>query len=154
MLKRFHVSIESLTLCLAGVGFVWSFANLFINRYLSQKYYPGKTLLICLSIQSVCLFALSLPLSIPVFLLFFYPAALCAALNWTNAIATVSIRASSEMQGSILGVNQSMTSIAAMLSPAIGGIIIGWSEYGIFIVTGLCGVLASVFLYVNKLYQK
>ena len=154
MFKRFHLSVEKLTICLAGVGLIWSFANLLINRYLCKRYYPGKTLLICLSIQSVCLFALSLPLSSSVFLLLFYPAAFCAALNWTNAVATVSLKAPSDMQGSILGVNQSMTSVAAMLGPALGGIIVGWSEHWIFIMTGLFSLLAFVFLFINKLYRK
>ncbi len=153
LIKLFQFSPNQITLSLMGVGLTWALANLSINPYLSKRFYSAKILLVCLLIQTACLFFLSIASNADLFFSFFYPAAICAALSWTNGIATVSIKASPDMQGSILGINQSMSSIAAMAGPSLGGIIAGFGDRFLFLFTAICSLTALSLLYKNKIYN-
>ncbi len=153
LIKRFAVSTHHITFALMAVGLTWSLSNLWINRYLSRRVYPAKTFLISLLILSGCSFFMGAPLQLTLFLSFFFPSVLCASLCWTNGLATVSLKASSELQGSILGINQSMNSIAAMAGPAIGGILVAFGDQTIFLFAGLCSLIAFTLLYKNKIYH-
>jgi DHA1 family tetracycline resistance protein-like MFS transporter len=153
LIKFFQFSSNQITLSLMGVGLTWTIANLLINRHLSKRVYPAKTLLVCLFFQTACLLFLSITSNSVLFFCLFYPASIVASLCWTNGIALVSIKASSEMQGSILGINQSMSSIAAMAGPSLGGIIAGFGDRLLFIFTGICSLIAFSLLYRNKLYK-
>lgn len=153
LIKIFQFSSNQITVSLMGVGLTWTIANLWINRYLSKRFYPAKTLLFCLLFLTICLFILSVASNSNLFFSIFYPAAIFASLCWTNGIATVSIKASSDMQGSILGINQSMSSIAAMAGPSLGGIIAGFGDRFLFLFTGMCSLIAFSLLYKNKLYK-
>jgi DHA1 family tetracycline resistance protein-like MFS transporter len=153
LLKIFQIPGEDTTWSLVAIGTIWSLSNLCLNRFLSKRFYAAKTLLICLLIQGAFLLFLSTTSQFSLFLGFFFCSAICASLNWTNGLATVSIKASPDMQGSILGVNQSLSAIAAMSGPAIGGVIAGISDHLIFLFTSLCCFLAFSLLYKKKLYR-
>ncbi|MBS0652915.1 MAG: MFS transporter [Verrucomicrobia bacterium] len=153
LIKIFQFSSNQITVSLMGVGLTWTIANLWINRYLSKRVYPAKTLLVCLLLLTICLFILCVASNSHLFFSIFYPAAIFASLCWTNGIATVSIKASSDMQGSILGINQSMSSIAAMAGPSLGGIIAGFGDRFLFLFTGICSLIAFSLLYKNKIYK-
>ncbi len=153
LIKTFHYGTGEITLSLMAIGMTWSISNLWVNRYLSNRFYPAKTLLISLAVLSACLLLLSLSLAPALFFSVFYPATLCASLCWTNGLATVSLKASCDMQGSILGINQSITSIAAMLGPAIGGILVGLGNHTLFLFTGVCSLTALMLLYKTKIYR-
>ena len=152
LIKIFGIPNEEITWSLVMIGTIWSLSNLCLNRYLSKRFYSAKTLLICLLIQGSFLLFLSTTGNLYLFLGFFFSSAICASLNWTNGLATVSIKASPEMQGSILGVNQSLSAIAAMSGPAIGGVLAGVGNHLIFLFTGTCCFLAFTLLYKKKLY--
>jgi MFS transporter, DHA1 family, tetracycline resistance protein len=151
--KHFDLQIGDITICLIVVGALWSLSNLFINRELAKKYFPGKTLLgslFILSLLLLCLLFSHAPLS---FLMFFFPAVCCASLCWTNGLATISLKAPEAIQGSILGINQSMSSIAAMLSPIIGGVLAGINAHAVYLFAGLATLFAFCILVTSKAYS-
>jgi DHA1 family tetracycline resistance protein-like MFS transporter len=47
-------------------------------------------------------------------------------LTSPNITATVSNLAGSDIQGEILGINQSVSAFAQLLPPLIGGVLVGW----------------------------
>ena len=55
LIRTFHYGTKQITIGLMAVGMMWSLSNLLVNRYLSKRFYPAKTLLIGLLIQSACL---------------------------------------------------------------------------------------------------
>lgn len=153
LLKHFDFQIGDITICLIVVGALWSLTNLFINRELAKKYFPGKTLLVSLFIISLLLLSLLFSHASLSFLILFFPAVCCASLCWTNGLATISLKAPEAIQGSILGINQSVSSIAAMLSPIIGGILAGINEHAVYLFAGLATLFAFSILITSKAYH-
>ena len=153
LLIHWQFQPQEITFCLIAIGAVWSLSNFFINRQLAKYFFPGKTLL--LGLISLFLLLLMIPFSnTPLtFLFLFLAAACCASLCWTNGIATISLKAPSAIQGSILGINQSMTSIAAILSPILGGILIALSQQAIYIFDGIITLISFSILLIYKAYE-
>jgi MFS transporter, DHA1 family, tetracycline resistance protein len=153
LLESFKFESGQITAALIGASLIWSLANFFINRKLAQSYFPGIILLSSLPILSFFLF-FSVFSTGPVSFLFMFMAAACfASFCWTNGIATISLKAPLSIQGSILGINQSMTSIAAMLSPIIGGFLAGFGKYAIYSFGGIACFIAFIILKRSKAYE-
>jgi len=133
------------TKILFGIGLIWSLANFLVQRLLIRFFHFQKILLFCL-ISLSCLLALTLlPLPFPLFLILIFLGVFCAALSWTNTLTLLSLNASKNIQGSLLGVNQSIGSIASMLGPLLCGIIAGYSIHLVFLFTALA-VLSAFFI--------
>jgi MFS transporter, DHA1 family, tetracycline resistance protein len=150
----FKFQTGGVTLCLMAIGAIWSLTNLFINRQLAKWFFPGRTLLICLLLISLLLLVLLFSNTPIAFFSLFFPAVCCASLCWTNGVATISLKAPSSIQGSILGINQSMNSIAAMLSPLIGGILVSINKHAIYVFGGLVTLFAFSLLMRYKAYDQ
>lgn len=154
LLFDFQFQILGVTLCLMAIGAIWSLTNIFINRTLAKWFFPGRTLLCCLLLISVLLLFLIFSKSPAMFLSLFFLAASCASLCWTNGVATVSLKAPASIQGSILGINQSMNSIAAMLSPMIGGLLMALNKHVLYLFGGTITLLAFGLLMSYKAYDE
>ena len=146
MFEHFLVSFQRIPFLFMGIGLIWALSNLIINPLVSKIFPPQKSFYLFLFGLSLFLFLTLFPLSLSFFLIFFLLAVVCSALCWTNGLATVSINASSSLQGSTLGLNQSVSAIASILGPVIGGIIAGINTSYIFVFTGICSLSAAVFL--------
>jgi DHA1 family tetracycline resistance protein-like MFS transporter len=154
LLLDFKFQILGVTLSLMGIGASWSLTNMFINRMLAKKFFPGRTLLCCLILISVLLLFLLFAKTPAAFLCLFFLAACCASLCWTNGVATVSLKAPASIQGSILGINQSINSVAAMLSPTIGGLLMAINEHAVYLFGGAITLLAFCLLMSYKAYDE
>lgn len=152
LLEQYKFHIGQITACLMGVGAGWSLSNMIVNRKLAKLYFPGQTLLACLLLLSLLLLFTLMTRGPASFLFLFFASACCASLCWTNGIATISLKAPLAIQGSILGINQSMTSIAAMISPIIGGLLAAISPHAVFAFGGIAALLAFYTLFSQKAY--
>jgi MFS family permease len=152
-IKEFSFTIGNITLALMAVGFLWSFTNLIINPQLARRLFPGKTLLSCLIALSLLLLFTTLTHHPATFFPLFYLAVTLASLCWTNGLATISLSAPAEIQGSILGINQSMTSIAAITAPLIGGLVEGINPHAVFLFSGISCFLSFRILLKSKCYK-
>jgi MFS transporter, DHA1 family, tetracycline resistance protein len=141
-------SASSLTILwtLVGIGAIWSLANLGLNRILIKSWHPAQTLQMCLLLLTACLLFALFNTPFALYLPFMLGAALFAALSWTNCLATVSLRATEDVQGSILGINQSMGAIASICGPTLGGLIGGVNIHLVYLFTGLASLLAYFLL--------
>ncbi|MBS0604717.1 MAG: MFS transporter [Verrucomicrobia bacterium] len=153
LLEHFKFKLGDITLCLMGVGAIWSLSNLIINRRLAKNLYPGQLLLGSLLLLSLSLLFTMMTHGSTTFLIFFFPAVCFASLCWTNGLATISLKAPSAIQGSILGINQSMTSIAAMLSPILGGILTAINQHGVYVFGGISALAAFCILLSYRAYE-
>lgn len=146
LLGRYAISLHTLTLIFMGIGLTWSLSNFVINPLLTQIFQAKKSFYFALlGLSSFLLIAFFTP-SFPYFILAFFGAVICGALSWTNGLATVSLSASDELQGSTLGLNQSVAAIASILGPIVGGIIAGISTHYIFLFSALSALLATLIL--------
>jgi predicted MFS family arabinose efflux permease len=130
-----------------GVGALWSLSNFFINRQLAKRFFPANTLNVCLSILFIALLNVAFATHLFFFLFFFYAAVCAASLCWTNSLANVSIKAPADIQGSILGINQSMTSLASMIAPPIGGLFAAGGSRWIYSFTACSTLVALIILW-------
>jgi DHA1 family tetracycline resistance protein-like MFS transporter len=154
LLLDFKFQILGITLCLMAIGAIWSLTNMLINRMLAKWFFPGRTLLCCLLLISFLLLFLLFSKTPVVFLCLFFIATSCASLCWTNGVATVSLKASASIQGGILGINQSMNSIAAMLSPMIGGALMSLNKHALYLFGGAVTLLAFGLLMSSRAYDE
>ncbi len=154
LLFDFQFHILGVTLCLMTIGAIWSLTNMFINRMLAKWFFPGRTLLCCLLLISLSLLFLFFSKTPMMFLYLFFFATSCASLCWTNGIATVSLKAPASIQGSILGINQSMNAIAAMLSPLIGGVLMALNKHVLYLFGGVVTLLAFGLLISSRAYDE
>lgn len=153
LLENFKFSDGQITASLMAVSLVWSLANFFINRRLAVSFFPGVILLTSLPLLSLFFFFSIFSSGALAFLFFFLIAACFASFCWTNGIATISLKAPLSIQGSILGINQSITSIAAMLSPIIGGFLAGYGKHSIYIFGGIVCLIAFTILKRSRAYE-
>jgi DHA1 family tetracycline resistance protein-like MFS transporter len=148
LIDVYNVSINMITLSFFSIGIIWSLANFLINPLLSRLIPASKTFYFGLVFVSVFLFLTLIPHEpIYLFLFHFFIATLCAALSWTNGLATISLKGKQHMQGSILGVNQSVVAIASILGPIIGGTIAGLDIHKLYLFTASCSLVGALLLF-------
>ncbi len=152
LFDHFQFKIVNITLSLIGVGVCWGLSNWILNRQLAKRFFPGKTLAACLFVLAFLLLDTMFAHTPFWFFLFFFPVVCAASLCWTNGLATISLKAPSAIQGSILGINQSMTSIATIISPVIGGLLTGYSPHLLYLFAGIVSLCAFILLVYSKAY--
>lgn len=153
LIKLYAYASHEITYVLLGVGGAWTLANWGINRLLAQWVYPGMSLLYSLGLLGLFTSLLAFDLPIELFLTLFFLATACASLSWTTGITTLSIKASTQIQGSILGVNQSVTALASVCAPALGGIVIGIKPELLYLFCGGSCFIAFILLRLSKVYR-
>ncbi|OGJ78325.1 hypothetical protein A2412_04770 [Candidatus Peribacteria bacterium RIFOXYC1_FULL_58_8] len=123
LIERFHFSQGDIGDLYAYMGLWIAITQGLINRPLSRRFKPEQ-------IVSVSAFALALALPLlllperAVFIYVVFPfIAISNGLTHPNATAIISNLAGPESQGEILGINQSLQSLAMALPPLIAGFI-------------------------------
>ncbi len=147
LIHDFGVTRNTITFAFVFIGITWSFANFVLNPILTKLISPITTFLFALGLLSIALFFTLIPHQpLPLFLIHFFIASLCAALCWTNGLATLSSSAAKTIQGSILGVNQSIVAMGFIAGPVIGGIIAGIDINKLYVFTALCALSGALLL--------
>lgn len=154
LIHAFAASINLLTVAFVCIGTLWSFSNFLINPLFARFFTASKTFFLMLISLGILLWIALILQSEILFLSAFLLATFCAALSWTNGLATVSLSASKSIQGGILGINQSVTAMASIIGPLIGGLIGGYDLHLIYLFTGLCSLLGALILYFNVVREK
>ena len=150
-----NITVDKISYTFVCISVIWAFVNFIINPFLSKHVKP-------IMIWSFSLFflGLSLLLAFPPmhifigFVSFFLVAAFFAGLAWTNGLATISLHADQSLQGKVLGINQSVSAVASMIGPIVGGIIAGIKSDLIPLLTGGCGLLGAVILFYAKMTKR
>jgi predicted MFS family arabinose efflux permease len=154
LMLEFKFQTIGLTIYLMAIGATWSLTNMFVNRLLAKHFFPGRTFLYCMLLVSIMLLSLIFTRTPIAFLCLFFFAASFASLCWTNGIATISLKAPAAIQGSILGINQSVNSIGAMLSPIIGGALMAMNNKALYAFGGTATLLGFALLLAYKAYDE
>jgi DHA1 family tetracycline resistance protein-like MFS transporter len=153
LLEQFKFNTWSISLSLIGISLAWSLSNFLLNRRLAKSYFPGNILFASLPLLSLFLLFTAISPNPTPFVFLFILSACFASLCWTNGIATISLKAPLAIQGSILGINQSVTSIAAMLSPIIGGLLAAINGHLIYAFGAICCIVAFLLLKRTRAYE-
>lgn len=97
-----------------------------IIRPISKRFAPLKTLRFSLVFLAIAMLGLLLPNSSWQLFLVLPFVSIFQGLTSPNITATVSNIASSDIQGEILGINQSVSAFAQLMPPLIGGVLVGF----------------------------
>ncbi len=150
LFERYAVSRQALILTFVGIGAIWSLSNLTMNRWLARFFSPPKALAVCLVSLSALLLSMLLPQDLLFAILLFFGAAFFGALSWTYCFATVSLSAGQDIQGRILGINQSVGAVAGVFAPSLAGMIAGFGTHFVYLFTSLAGLIAALILHSLK----
>ena len=147
LIHAYSASIDLITLTFVLIGLIWSSSNFLINPLLTKMFQASRTFFLMLLSLGILLLLTLIPDNMVFFLINFLLATFCAALSWTNGLATVSLSAPKSIQGGILGINQSIAAIASISGPLIGGLIGGYDIHLIYLFTGICSGAGALVLY-------
>lgn len=138
------------TINLLLVGIMWSLANFTAQRVLCKRFTPKQILWVTLPVLSLLLISCSLHQTYISFTVHFTGAVFVAGLTWTNTFANVSLSASKEIQGRIMGINQSFSSIATIVATLGGALFAAIHPTLVFALGTTCTLLAFHFLRKQK----
>ena len=146
LIKYYALPTMHITYIYIGIGLAWGAANYIFSHFLAKIITPRKTLfgtLFLLAI-SIFFFIFLAELPLPVFLSCFYPTVALAAVSWSNCITNVSLQAGDDIQGKILGINQSFAALAAIIGPISGGFIAGYDPRLVYLATSILCMAAFI----------
>ncbi len=124
LIKKFHFDEKSIGLIFGYIGLWIAFTQGVVIRQVSKRFSPPQVLRVSLFGLAITILAILLP-DYWWLLLFINPfVAIFQGLTQPNQTSIVSILASKENQGEILGIQQSIASLAFTIPPLIAGVLV------------------------------
>lgn len=143
----YRISSAKLPYFFISAALLWAFSNFVINPFLTRFFSPAKTLLFSMFLLTCFLFLTMIPdQPLHFFLVYFGCAALTAAICWTNGLAVLSLLCPQGLQGTLLGINQSVAAFAFVLGPSLGELITHLNAHDLYLLTGSFSLIAALFL--------
>lgn len=124
LLGKFDFQTNDLGKYFSFIGITAAITQGGIVRVLSKRFAPEPIITVALPVLSACLLLLIFPDKVwQLFAITFF-LSMSQALIFPNMTALISNKAGQENQGEILGINQSVNSVAQALPPIIGGFVV------------------------------
>jgi DHA1 family multidrug resistance protein-like MFS transporter len=136
----------SLTYNLLAIGVLWFVANSIAQRFLIRYFTSVQILWGTIPLLLIFFLCSLLPQSYLSFSIHFSLAIFIAALTWVNTITNISLRAPKEIQGRIMGVNQSFASLATLTASIGGSIFAAIYPSFVFVFSSICMVFSFIYL--------
>lgn len=124
---------KELSYLIMADGGINVFAQLFLLGWLSRYLTERSLILLIFALISVGFLTASLAATIPVLFLAVACVSTGDALAKPTYMAALSTRVPSQRQGIALGAAQSLVAVADIASPVLGGFILGYALYGLWI---------------------
>ncbi len=150
LIEKFGYNQSNIGQLFAYLGIWITISQGGITRVLSSRYAPRNVLHLSLIGVSLALIALIFPRDSSQLLLVLPFVSIFHGLNQPNLLTLLSNTAGEEMQGQVLGVNQSLQSLGFTIPPIIAGWIISFNIHLPLIVAGSCMGLAWLIFILGK----
>jgi DHA1 family tetracycline resistance protein-like MFS transporter len=149
LLKKFHFNERQIGMLFGYIGIWIALTQGGITRSLSKKFAPPEILKVSLICLAVAILIVLLPQN--VFMLYMLNpfVAIFQGLTQPNQISIVSSLASKENQGEILGIQQSLQSIAFTVPPIIAGFLLNFDIRLPIIVSAVMTLCAWLVFFFN-----
>lgn len=142
LIKKFSYNQSQIGDIFAYIGLWIALTQGILTRLMSKWFKPKQILPFSVLTLSIAFIALLLPNN-PSYIFFIVPfVAMSQGLTFPNATAIVSNLSGKESQGEILGINQSMQSLAQSISPVIAGMIVTFNRALPIIAASLITIIA------------
>jgi MFS transporter, DHA1 family, tetracycline resistance protein len=144
VIRKFQFTNSQIGDLAAFMGITWAVGSAFVHRLLLKKFSSLRVLELSLLVFTVLALIITFQTTLwsVVFLL-----GLCGLIGgvaWPICTSLISNLASSDMQGKILGISQSMQSLAMALSPLIGGCVDQVYSHLPFILAGIATFIGGL----------
>lgn len=121
LVHRFAFGQRDIGYLFAFVGILIAFTQIAITGPLAKRVRPQVTIPAALGVMSAALFGIHFIYSVPLLYALTIPASVSAGLALTNLTALISTTSEDRQQGSVLGVNSSVQSLAQAIPPLFAG---------------------------------
>jgi MFS transporter, DHA1 family, tetracycline resistance protein len=150
VIKKFHFSNSDIGNLAAVMGVGWAIGSGLINKILVKKFKPIKIL-------EVALFLFTIICAIVAFFndVFSVISLLCLSviiggLAWPLCANLISSLSPKHMRGKILGMSQSMQSLAMATSPIVGGLVDQFHMSTTFLLAAFASFVAGIVYFIKK----
>lgn len=150
MIQKFGFDQSQIGNIFAFIGFWIIITQAIVVRVLAKKYSPIQVLKFSLGLFPVVMISLLIPdKSIYLYMLMPF-IAIANGLSYPNITATISNLADKKIQGEILGVNQSIQSLAQIIPPIIAGFIVSIDKSLPITVSAACLFAGWLLFFINR----
>lgn len=120
VVKNFAFSNSDIGDMAAFMGICWAIGSGGINKFLLKVFKGAKILEGSIILFTIFAALLIVPKSVTVLLILLGICVVCAGMAWPICTNIISLKAGENMQGKVLGISQSMQSLAMATSPLVG----------------------------------
>lgn len=155
LLGKFDFQTNDLGKYFSFIGITAAITQGGIVRVLSKRFAPEHIITVALPVLSFCLLMLIFPDKVwQLFAITFF-LSMSQALIFPNVTALISNKAGQENQGEILGINQSVNSVAQAIPPIIGGFVVSIQlSVPLIIAAALTITGWSIFMYYRFVFSR
>jgi MFS transporter, DHA1 family, tetracycline resistance protein len=150
LIRLYNADSHLIETVFIGIGVIWALTNSLVMKKICQLLSPYHVLLYTLPVLGALLCFCWFQMPLWALFTLFSISTFCAALSWTNCLSRISLVAEEQVQGRVLGINQSMGSLASIAGPLLGGLAARSGVQWTYLLTGLCALIAFVFLIGGK----
>lgn len=146
-IEKFYFTNSTIGYMALFMGASWTIGSGYLNQFLASRF-KSMMILEC-SIIGFTLFstAVVFPKQIFFVLLLIGLSVLCGSVAWPICTGLISNKASPQMQGKVLGLSQSVQSLAMTIGPVIGGLAFQHSLHLPFLLAGFISLLSVLIYY-------
>jgi DHA1 family tetracycline resistance protein-like MFS transporter len=151
VLRKFHFTNSQIGDLAAFMGISWAIGSGLVHKYLLKKFSSLKILEIALFAFTVFSVCITFQKHLWVVVSLLGACGVVGGVAWPICSALISNLASKDSQGKIMGISQSMQSLAMAISPVIGGFSDQLYSHLPFILAGVAGLIGGLLYFRIKL---
>jgi len=144
MIRFYHFTNSDIGTLSACMGIGWAFGSGLISRFLTRFFSPLKSLEVTLIVLTYFCAMIAFPDKLQFVLIFLAASVITAGVAWPLCTGVISNLAPKNIQGKIMGMSQSMQSLAMTISPIIGGISYELFPRMIFFLSAFISLIAAL----------
>lgn len=153
-IEHYNATDKQITWGMIFFGITWMGGGYFINNYLAKRYHMRPILLVTISLTTLVVIAMWLSPNYLLFALLMGLACIPSAISWPNILNLISMNASENIQGKIMGISQSAQSVGFIFATVIGACFGSGSANYLYLVAAIPILFSIVILYLNGLSVK
>ena len=154
-IEKFSVEPEELAWGMILFGISWSFGGSMINYVFLRSFHSRVAALLSLILITIFISISIFMDSFALFTVFFLLASVFGGVAMSNLLNMISMQTPYNMQGKVLGISQSMISLAWIIGPIVSGFIAKDSIYNIYPFTSALMIVCCVLLLIyNQILHK
>ncbi|MBN2479775.1 MAG: MFS transporter [Parachlamydiales bacterium] len=150
VIKKFHFTNSQIGDLAAFMGICWAIGSGIINKLLTRQFSSMRVLEVSLIIFTILCGFVGFPNHLYGIILILGSCVVIGGIAWPLCATLISNKATKPMQGKIMGISQSMQSLAMAVSPIIGGFSDQVFIYLPFLIAAFASLIASLIYFKTK----